>query len=142
MLERETGAAYFIEFNSRCTQLGHLRVPGGDLAGVLAARMNGEAPPVETDPIGSDTIAFFPNAFLLNPRNPYLRYGYHDVPWEEPRLFQELMRESWPHRRWVTRVYRLFRPAKRGVEMNFDRDAIDYLGDTISNTDFVTANSD
>jgi hypothetical protein len=40
VLESGTGAPYLIELNPRCTQLGHLRLPGqGDLAGSLVARL-------------------------------------------------------------------------------------------------------
>jgi ATP-grasp domain len=141
MIEQGTGAAYLIEFNARCTQLGHLRLSGaGDLAGVLIARLKGEDAAVEDEPIASDTIAFFPSAFLLNPRNPYLRDGYHDVPWGEPQLLQELLREAWPHRQWSTRLYRLFRPAERSVEVDFDRDTIGYSREMISEAGFVTVN--
>jgi hypothetical protein len=128
MLEHGSGVAYLIELNPRCTQLGHLRLSGkGDLAGILIARLKGEPPPAEDDPIGSDTIAFFPQAFRLNPQSPYLREGYHDVPWQEPRLFRELLRESWPHRQWPARLYRLFQPAEQCVEMNFDRSVVERL---------------
>ena len=128
MLEQGTGAAYLIELNPRCTQLGHLRLAGeGDLAGILIARLKGERPPSEDDPVTSDTIAFFPQAFRLNPQSPYLREGYHDVPWQEPALFRELLRDPWPHRQWPARLYRLFKPAEQSVEMNFDRAVIDHL---------------
>lgn len=121
VLERRTGAAYLIELNPRCTQLGHLRLPQqGDLAGAWIARLKGLPVPAEDDPITSDTIAFFPQAFQLNPENPYLRRGYHDVPWEEPKLFYELLRDSWPHRQWHARAYHLFRPATKYVEVQFD----------------------
>jgi hypothetical protein len=122
LLERGSGAAYLIEVNPRCTQLGHLRLPEqGDLAGTLIAQLKGEPAPVEDNPIASDTIAFFPQAFHLNPRNPYLSRGYHDVPWEEPALFHELLRDSWPHRQWHARAYRVFRPTKKYIEMRFDQ---------------------
>ena len=128
MLEQGSGAAYLIELNSRCTQLGHLRIAGeGDLAGILVARLKGEPPPAEDDPITNDTIAFFPQAFRLNPQSPYLREGYHDVPWQEPKLFRELLRDPWPHRQWPARIYRIFRPAESCVEMNFDRAMVEHL---------------
>jgi predicted ATP-grasp superfamily ATP-dependent carboligase len=128
MLEQGSGAAYLIELNARCTQLGHLCIAGqGDLAGVLVARLKGEPAPVENDAISSDTIAFFPQAFRLNPQSAYLREGYHDVPWQEPRLFRELLRDSWPHRQWPARLYRIFRPAESCVEMNFDRAMVEDL---------------
>jgi len=121
VLESGTGAAYLIELNPRCTQLGHLRLPGhGDLAGSLVARLRGEDPPPEDDPIASETIAFFPQAFNLNPQSPYLHRGYHDVPWEEPGLLRELLREPWPDRQWAARLYHFFRPPNRQPEVQFD----------------------
>jgi hypothetical protein len=142
ILERGTGAAYFIELNPRCTQLGHLRLRGeGDLAGILIARLKGEPPPADDDPIANDTIAFFPQAFRLNPQSPYLREGYHDVPWQEPRLFRELLREPWPHRQWPARLYRLFRPAEQCVEVNFDRAMIEWSHEQLISEAILTTAS-
>jgi ATP-grasp domain len=124
VLESGTGAAYLIELNPRSTQLGHLRLPGqGDLAGVFSAKLKGEDPPLEGDPITSDTVAFFPQAFSWNPQSPYLHRGYHDVPWEEPGLLRELLREPWPDRQWLARLYHFFRPPKRLAEVQFDEAA-------------------
>ncbi|HEX3471161.1 MAG TPA: ATP-grasp domain-containing protein [Silvibacterium sp.] len=121
VLESGTGAAYLIEMNPRCTQLGHLRLPDqGDLAGVLIAKLRGEDPPAQDDPITGNTIAFFPQAFSWNPQNPYLHRGYHDVPWEEPGLLRELLRQSWPERQWRARLYHSFRPPPQEEEVNFD----------------------
>jgi len=138
VLEQGTGAAYLIEMNPRCTQLGHLRLPGqGDLVGALMARLKGAFPEVEDRVITSDTIAFFPQAFHLNPKNPYLRHGYHDVPWEEPALVDELLRDSWPHRQWHARLYHLLRPAKKYTEVQFDQMAAGYMEpELISETAF------
>jgi hypothetical protein len=122
ILEQRSGNPYLIEMNPRCTQLGHLCLPGqGDLAGALIARLKGGCPSLENRVITSDTIAFFPQAFHLNPKNPYLWRGYHDVPWEEPELLHELLRDSWPHRQWHARLYYLLRPARKYTEMQFDQ---------------------
>lgn len=121
ILEEGTGAAYLIEINPRCTQLGHLRLQGqGDLAGVFSAALTGVDPPRATDYITNDTIAFFPQAFCWNPQSPYLRHGYHDVPWEETRLFRELLRGPWPTRQWLARAYHWFRPPKKESEARFE----------------------
>jgi hypothetical protein len=128
VLEEATGAAYLIELNPRCTQLGHLRLPDqGDLAGRFIARVKGVDPPQEEDPVASDTIAFFPQAFSWNPRSPYLRHAYHDVPWEEPELLRQLLREPWPERQWLTRVYHFFRPSQKQTEVEFDDPSTGYL---------------
>jgi hypothetical protein len=121
ILEDITGSAYLLELNPRCTQLGHLRLDGqGDLAGKLSAKLRDAEPPPAVDTIEGDTIAFFPQAFSLNPKNPYLSRGYHDVPWEEPRLFRQLLRESWPERQWAARFYHYFRPPKPQEEVRIE----------------------
>jgi len=112
ILEKGSGEAYMIELNPRSTQLGHLNLSShGDLAGVIAARLRNEAlcPVAPEDRILDSSIAFFPHAFKSNPKSAYLRQGYHDVPWEEPALVRELMRDSWPDRQWLSRVYHSFR---------------------------------
>ena len=122
VIEHETGAAYLIEMNPRTTQLGHLRLPGqGDLAGVFTAALTGNCicPPPASDCITADTIAFFPQAFSWNPRSPYLRHGYHDVPWEEPALVRELLQQPWPYRQPIARVYHYLRPLKKEYELHF-----------------------
>jgi carbamoylphosphate synthase large subunit len=120
VVERTTGAAYLIELNPRCTQLGHLRVPGqGDLAGAISAKLRDEPAPAPKDCIQGSTIAFFPQAFNLNPKSCYLRCGYHDVPWEEPALVIELLRPGWPERKWPSRVYHYFRMPEKAEEAKF-----------------------
>ena len=121
VLEEGTGRAYLIELNPRCTQLGHLRIPGqGDLAGVFSAALKRTGPPPADDCITAETIAFFPQAFFWNPQSPYLRHSYHDVPWEEPKLFRELLREHWPNRQWLARAYHMLRPPIKTSEVQFD----------------------
>ena len=118
VLEKDTNDAYLIELNPRCTQLGHLRLPKqGDLAGAFIGKLRAEEPPAPLDPIKGNTIAFFPQAFLLNPRNPYLLSGHHDVPWGEPALIRELLQGPWPDRQWLARIYHIFRPPKRPEDL-------------------------
>jgi hypothetical protein len=115
ILEDGTGAAYMIELNPRSTQLGHLNLPSqGDLAGLIAAKLRNEpvSPPAPEDCIQGSTIAFFPQALNWHPKSAYLRQGYHDVPWEEPALVRELLRDSWPDRQWLSRIYHYFRTSK------------------------------
>jgi ATP-grasp domain len=110
MLERGTGAAHLIEMNPRCTQLGHLKVPSGDLAGALCASLTERERPKPPSPIATDKIAFFPQAWQWGATSAFLGRLYHDVPWEQRRLVEALMREPWPERRWIARLYHLFRP--------------------------------
>jgi ATP-grasp domain len=120
ILERETGDAYLIELNPRCTQLGHLPLPSqGDLAEALCKMLRNEPDCEIEDPIHGDTVAFFPQAFHWNPKSPYLRSGYHDVPWEHPELVRQLLREPWPERQWLSRLYHWFRPHNREKEVEF-----------------------
>jgi len=120
VMDGATGEAYLIELNPRCTQLGHLRVAGqGDLAAAMSARLRSQSPQEPEDCIEGDTVAFFPQTFNWNPESTYLRHGYHDVPWEEPALVRELLRDSWPERQWLTRIYHHFRPTKRQEEVKF-----------------------
>ena len=114
MLEPASGAAWLIEMNPRCTQLGHLPLRGeSDLAGLLCSRLTGEACRTDEPPIGDGTVAFFPQAIMWNPYSPFLRSGYHDVPWEQPQLVRELLLETWPERQWISRVYHHFRPRRK-----------------------------
>ena len=124
MLAKNTGIPYLIELNPRCTQLGHLQLSSqGDLAGMIAEKL--ESPPDDQiDQTGccqpGSTIAFFPQAFNWNPKSPYLRSGYHDVPWEEPELLRQLFRRSWPDRQILSRIYHFFRSTEVPKETNFE----------------------
>jgi ATP-grasp domain len=107
VIDDATQAAYLIEMNPRATQLGHLNVsPQGNLADALSTRlMNRTASPMTSARrIHNDTIALFPHAWKTDPRNQFLSAGYHDVPWEQPALVRELMRDSWPDRRLLNRM--------------------------------------
>jgi hypothetical protein len=85
----------------------------------MSARLTSRVPAESEDYIEGDTVAFFPQTFNWNPKSAYLKNGYHDVPWEEPRLLRELLRDSWPDRRWLTRIYHHFRVPKKQQEVKF-----------------------
>jgi hypothetical protein len=116
VIEDTTQAAYLIEMNPRATQLGHLNVfPWGNLADALAMKLTNRtvSKAAAVRRIQSDTIALFPQAWKTDPGNPLLTAGYHDVPWEQPALVRELMRQPWPERRLLNRILnglRLLRP--------------------------------
>jgi hypothetical protein len=121
ILEEGTGAAYLIELNPRCTQLGHLRILGQcDLSGVFAASLRDLNPPMADDSIVSDTIAFVTPAYFLNPPNLCLHGIYHDAPWQEPDLLWELLQEPWPDRQLLARVWHFFRPPQNPKEVRFE----------------------
>jgi hypothetical protein len=116
MIEDETGYAYLIELNPRCTQLGHLQIPmQGDLTGVLCGAFGKTRLARDERPVHEETIAFFPEALFSNPKCPYLPTSYIDVPWEEPQLVVELMRRDWRDRRLLARMYRTIRPPKQAA---------------------------
>jgi ATP-grasp domain len=121
ILDEATGAPFLIELNARCTQLGHLNLPGQrDLAGLLCAQLGGrgraEAHPEL--PIDRDVIAFFPQALAWNPDSPYMQQCHHDIPWSQPALVRELLREPWAERRWLFRLYHWLRGKERGPAPN------------------------
>lgn len=120
ILEEETGHAYLIELNPRCTQLGHLRIaPKGDLAGVFCRSFSGATLPGNAEFVSQETIAFFPEAFMSRPTCPYLRSAYVDAPWEYPQLVREMIRRDWRDRQLLARLYRAIWPPKR-LAVNFE----------------------
>ena len=122
IMESGTGVPYLIEMNPRCTQLGHIELPGkGSLAGVLSAVLRGEQKPSAQNPIRSDTIALFPQALAAGDAcRSYIESSHHDMPLEEPHLMSELLLKSWPQRRWAARVYHTFKPLQRVAPIVFE----------------------
>jgi len=126
VLEADSGAAYLIEMNPRCTQLGHLSISGqGSLAGLLCRELgvHPATTPSSTETVGltaGETIAFFPKAFSGNPTFGYLGEGYQDLPREQPALVQELLKEEWPDRQWPARLYHWIRPRTPLAPTAFD----------------------
>jgi hypothetical protein len=122
VIESGTGMPYLIELNPRCTQLGHLDLPGqGSLAAVFSAVLRGEPRPSVQNPLRGNTIALFPQALAAGETCwPHIIASYHDVPHEEPHLVHELMQKSWPQRRWASRLYHAFRPADRPEPILFE----------------------
>jgi hypothetical protein len=99
MLESETGNPYLIEINPRATQVGHLSLgPGRDLPAALYAAVSGQAVKAAPTVTENDTIALFPQEWTRDPASPFLRSGYHDVPWEEPELVRACLRSR---RKWI-----------------------------------------
>jgi formate-dependent phosphoribosylglycinamide formyltransferase (GAR transformylase) len=99
MLEEHTGNAYLIEMNPRPTQVGHLALgPGRDLAAALCAAASGTPVHESQKVTENDTITLFPNEWLRSAQSPFIRTGYHDVPWEESnfiRLCIGTRRKQW-----------------------------------------------
>lgn len=113
MLHEATGAAFLIEMNPRCTPLCHLQLgPGKDLVAALYAQLTATPIP-ETAPVTrQETIAYFPQAWHWDPSGKLLESSFHDVPWEEPALVQELLRIPFPDRGILARVSNRLRGLK------------------------------
>ena len=140
MVNSEDGSVYLIELNPRCAMPCHIRTQGdGDLVGSLAAELLGQdqGSRQKTAKVG-DEIAYFPQAWLSNPKDESLRTGYHDVPWEEPRLVQELLLLPWPDRGLLARIS----DHLRGLSFS-DRSArrIEYSASLMPETSSITVES-
>jgi hypothetical protein len=122
-LESGTDIPYLIEMNPRCTQLGHIELLGdGCLAGVLSAALRGDPSPLPRNPISGEKIALFPQALAAGEAcRAQINASYHDVPTEEPKLLNELMLKSWPHRQWIARLYHAFKPLDRVAPTLFEK---------------------
>lgn len=111
MIEAASGSAYLIEMNPRNTPICAIRLgPGRDLPEALVAQL-GNRPirerPSKTD---RDVIAYFPDTWRQDPSSALLQTGYHDVPWEQPKLVRRLMQLELRDRYWFTRkLSRLWR---------------------------------
>jgi hypothetical protein len=105
LLEAGGGAAHLIEMNARTTPISHLALAEGrNLVTALATRLDGITAICPTPSIAQDVIAFFPQAWLLEPGSELLYSGYHDVPWGEQALVRELMKLPWPERSFLARL--------------------------------------
>jgi hypothetical protein len=126
MVDRDTGEAYLIELNPRCTQLGHIPIARkGDLAGLYCMKLSVLTPEdkEQSGPAGltiGKTIAFFPKAFLWNPKSCFVSKGYLDLPSNEPALVRELLQQQWPDRQWQARSYHWMRPPRQQHPVAFD----------------------
>jgi predicted ATP-grasp superfamily ATP-dependent carboligase len=121
ILEQDTRAAYLLELNPRCTQLGHLPLDGqGDLVGLLCRQLGADVP-VENR-LGlraGDTVAFFPKSVALATTSSEVQHAYQDTPWQRPELVEELLKTSYPHRKWPARLYHWLRPPQVDKPVNF-----------------------
>jgi carbamoyl-phosphate synthase L subunit-like protein len=104
MLEAETDNAYLIEINPRATQVGHLTLgPGHDIPAAITAAVSGAAIQVASSVTQNDTIALFPQEWIRNPASPYIRSGYHDVPWEEAEFVRDCVSKRSQQNSWYSR---------------------------------------
>jgi hypothetical protein len=101
--EASTGKAQLIEMNARATQVGHLALgPGRDLAAALYAAVAGEELQAGPKITNSDTIALYPQEWIRDPDSPFLRSGYHDVPWDAPDLVLDCVNKHKKQSAWYS----------------------------------------
>ena len=124
ILEEETRAAYLLELNPRCTQLGHLPIDGqGDLVGLLCRQLKADSASPAEGRLGlraGDAVAFFPKAISLSADSSELKHAYRDTPWQRPELVEELLKPSWPYRQWQARLYHSVRPPRSEKPVQFN----------------------
>lgn len=121
IIQASTGTPYLIEMNPRVTPLCHLPMgPGRDMVSALTAHLSKQPPLQTSSAVQKDTIAYFPQAWHSNDRDNLLACSFHDVPWEEPQLIQELLRLPWPDRGTLARLLTRLRPRKHAAVV-FDR---------------------
>jgi len=95
MIETGTDLPYFIELNPRATPTCHLgRACETDICTALHYAIEGTLP---DDGIAmedlSEPIALFPGELRRDPRSPYLSSGYHAVPWDDPKVLMQILRQ-------------------------------------------------
>jgi len=114
MIDRESDLAYMIEMNPRCTQLGHLQFPDqGDLVSALCERAAGRPSAPATQPIRESVVAFFPQAWRWKWEAHDWKSAFHDIPWGEDALINNLLCEPWPDQQWPARLYHRLRAPQR-----------------------------
>lgn len=107
MIEAASGAAYMIEMNPRSTPICALRLGHGrDLTEALLSQVAGRPMRERPPRTERDIVVAFPETWMRDPSNNFLRSGYHDVPWEQPELVRVLMQAERRERYLVFRVLR------------------------------------
>lgn len=84
--------AYLLECNPRPTPVVHLsHLCGGNLCAMLRKHLMPEDTNLEPYPeVVHEYIALFPNELKRDPQSEYLTKGYHDVPFDDYELLEEL----------------------------------------------------
>src|SRR6202044_514473 len=106
--------------NPRNTPVCHINLgPGHDLVGALTAALSGREKPNNVAVTSNDIIALFPDAWMADSESRFLYTGYHDVPWEEPTLINELLKPKVRDRLWITRQVRKLRGYRQNLPLTF-----------------------
>jgi carbamoylphosphate synthase large subunit len=86
------GNTHVLEVNPRATHGGTLAFGAGrDLPSALASAMTG-IPMAMRPAIDNDIVALFPRERRRDPSSEFLRIGFHDVPWGDPRMLQAVLK--------------------------------------------------
>ena len=95
LVHERTGETYMLEINRRLTSGLHLGgTVGVDLCAALYAAISGKPVATRNDvPPGFERIvAQFPQEWLLDPASPWLRDYPADVPWDDPDVFEAMLK--------------------------------------------------
>ena len=95
VVHERTGEAYLLEIKRRIGTGGHLGAAVGvDLCAALRAAIAGQPALTGNDvPPGFErTVAQFPQEWLRDPASPWLRICPADVPWDDPDVFEAMLR--------------------------------------------------
>lgn len=104
VIDDATDTLHLIEMNQRITSLGHLAFAGGrDPVGAWVAGHAGRDGPLRPPSTAAEVVAYFPQAWWLDPADPVLAAAHHDVPWSEPELVRDLVRAKPWYRGWLAR---------------------------------------
>lgn len=88
------GNTHVLEVNPRATHGGTLAFGAGrDLPSALASAMTG-IPMAMRPAIDNDIVALFPREWRRDPSSEFLRIGFHDVPWDDPRMLQAVLKSQ------------------------------------------------
>ena len=105
VIETGTNAAYLIELNPRATPICHLPFGAGrHLPLALYSQLVGEPAASIAPAIANSVIAMFPAEWRRDPRSPYLRSAFHDVPWTETALVRDCVDLPWKDRGIAARI--------------------------------------
>jgi hypothetical protein len=111
LLDEASGVARLVEMNARATPLCHLGFgEGRDLISGIATMAGLKASSASPPVTENDVVAYFPQAWHTAPDDPWLRTGFHDVPWEDPALLRELLQKPWPDRGMLAALRRWLMP--------------------------------
>ena len=92
MIEQASGRSFLIEMNPRATPIGHLALgEGRDLVSAFSRHVLGLTTANRVPIPACEKIALFPTAWHTDPAGLWRHEAYHDVPWEEPVLMQNVV---------------------------------------------------